>query len=157
MVPAAVVVQCNACSAHELKSAKSFKLCSGCHATRYCNKACQQLDWNKHKITCIRPDISVTVLMRKLRKDLVDGQWDSQIALHTNRHTRGVVLVDAHGDDVIFSFVCISDLNMLGTLGPSSQDAIKTYNMNEQVALLIQVKMHQANTWLRDVVLFVGI
>jgi hypothetical protein len=43
------------CCANCLKSGIKLSACSKCHAVRYCSNACQQADWQQHKVKCTRP------------------------------------------------------------------------------------------------------
>ncbi|KAJ7120345.1 hypothetical protein C8R44DRAFT_174528 [Mycena epipterygia] len=64
--PAAALKQmaCGACAT--LKIREDVATCSGCKIAVYCNRACQRVDWPKHKLICS------TIASNKLLLDLAE-------------------------------------------------------------------------------------
>jgi len=51
------------------KTDGSLKICSKCHAVKYCSSECQRADWREHKKTCTPFDTATSVTVRPLYRD----------------------------------------------------------------------------------------
>ncbi|KAH9921635.1 uncharacterized protein B0H18DRAFT_1020599 [Fomitopsis serialis] len=51
------------------KTDGSLKICSKCHAVKYCSPECQRADWREHKKTCTPFDTATSVTVRPSYRD----------------------------------------------------------------------------------------
>ena len=73
-VAATAALKCIVCTATSRENGAKLLRCSRCKSTRYCSSRCQKLDWQRHKTSCTKQNLSWELFRIILRGDYLNNE-----------------------------------------------------------------------------------